>query len=76
MSGQGGVAVLCGVVKEVCGEVEGAGRAQDADEVGVFSELGMQGRTRASLLSCVCAAGVMVVPFPPTPAGLLLPRRR
>ena len=34
-----GVGVLCGVVEEMGGEVEGAGGAQDTDEVG---ELGVQ----------------------------------
>ena len=37
-----GVGVLSGVVEEMGGEVEGAGGAQDTDEVGVFGELGVQ----------------------------------
>jgi len=43
-SGRPGVGVLVlllGGVLEV-GEVEGAGRAQDADKVGVFGELGVE----------------------------------
>jgi len=36
------VLLLGGVLEEMGGEVEGAGRAQDADEVGVFGELGVE----------------------------------